>query len=262
MAQLGAENTVIRYFPYFRDAARKHRGALAMLLLFGLAMSLLAMLVLWAFHGTLTQVFADRSSLYGTYGLLLLPLVLAEVFFILLRSYSRSLRRTVQPTFIREFVLRALQAALIIAHWKLKLPFGTFMALYTSLFLLCTLTLVLDLKRSGHLKLGWNQRWLPRRLRTSMASYTVFTFAASVAGIILGNMDQIMIGAILGDQALTQVAHYAVAFYFGSVIAAPGRALQQVAAPMLADAWKRRDTAMVGQLYLSLIHISEPTRPY
>jgi O-antigen/teichoic acid export membrane protein len=249
VAQLGAENTVIRYFPYFRDAARQHRGALAMLLLFGLAMSLLAMLVLWAFHGTLTQVFADRSSLYGTYGLLLLPLVLAEVFFILLRSYSRSLRRTVQPTFIREFVLRALQAALIIAHWRLKLPFGTFMALYTSVFLLCTITLVLDLKRSGHLKLGWNERWLPRRLRTSMASYTVFTFAASVAGIILGNMDQIMIGAILGDQALTQVAHYAVAFYFGSVIAAPGRALQQVAAPMLADAWKRRDTAMVGQLY-------------
>ena len=26
VAQLGAENTVIRYFPYFRDPARDHRG--------------------------------------------------------------------------------------------------------------------------------------------------------------------------------------------------------------------------------------------
>jgi O-antigen/teichoic acid export membrane protein len=249
MAQLGAENTVIRYFPYFRDSARRHRGLLAMLLLFGLAMSLLAMLVLWAFHGTLTQVFSDRSALYGTYGLLLLPLVLAEVFFILLRSYSRSLRRTVQPTFIREFVLRALQTGLILAQWKLRMPFGTFMLLYTSVFLLCALALVLDLKRSGHFVLGWKQRWLPKRLRHSMASYTLFTFSASIAGIILGNMDQMMIGALLGDKALTYVAHYAVAFYFGSVIAAPGRALQQVATPLLADAWKRDDRAMVAELY-------------
>jgi O-antigen/teichoic acid export membrane protein len=249
VAQLGAENTVIRYFPYFRDAARRHRGLLAMLLLFGLAVSLVAMLVLWAFHGTLTAVFADRSALYASYGLLLLPLVLAEVFFILLRSYSRSLRRTVQPTFIREFLLRALQTALILAQWRLGMPFGAFMALYTAAFLLCTLALVLDLKRAGHFTLGWRERWLPRRLRRSMASYTFFTFSASVAGIILGNMDQMMIGALLGDKALTYVAHYAVAFYFGSVIAAPGRALQQAAAPLLADAWKRDDRALVSALY-------------
>ncbi|HRD52322.1 MAG TPA: polysaccharide biosynthesis C-terminal domain-containing protein [Flavobacteriales bacterium] len=249
VAQLGAENTVIRYFPYFRDEARKHRGLLAMLLLFGLGMSLLAMLVLWAFHGTFTAVFSDRSTLYGTYGLLLLPLVLAEVFFILLRSYSRSLRRTVQPTFIREFVLRALQTALILAQWKLRLPFGVFMVLYTSVFVACTLALVLDLKRAGQLLIGWKERWLPGRLQRSIGAYTFFTFWASMAGIVLGNMDQVMIGALLGDQALTYVAHYAVAFYFGSVIAAPGRALQQVAAPMLADAWKRDDRALVGQLY-------------
>lgn len=249
VAQLGAENTVIRYFPYFRDAARSHRGLLAMLLLFGLAMSLLAMLVLWAMHGTLTAMFADRNTLYGTHGLLLLPIVLAEVFFILLRSYSRSLRRTVQPTFIREFVLRALQTALIVVQWKLRLPFGVFLALYALVFLLCTVALIIDLARVGQFALGWGERWFPKRLRRSMATYTVFTFSASVAGIILGNMDQMMVGALLGKDALAQVAHYAVAFYFGSVIAAPGRALQQVAAPLLADAWKRRDTATVGALY-------------
>jgi O-antigen/teichoic acid export membrane protein len=121
--------------------------------------------------------------------------------------------------------------------------------MYTLVFLLCALALVLDLKRAGHLQLGWQERWLPRRLRRSMVSYTLFTFSASVAGIILGNMDQMMIGALLGKDALAQVAHYAVAFYFGSVIAAPGRALQQVAAPLLADAWKRHDTALVGALY-------------
>jgi O-antigen/teichoic acid export membrane protein len=249
IAQLGAENTILRYFPYFRDAARMHRGLLAMLLLFGLVMSLLAMLALWALHGTLTAVFADRSKLYGVYGLFLLPIVLAEVYFILLRSYSRSLRRTVQPTFIREFMLRAMQTVLIVAQWKLRMPLAAFMTAYASLFLICTLALVLDLKRAGHFDLGWKHRWLPGRLRRSMTTYTLFTFTASIAGMVLGNMDQIMIGALLGRDALAQVAHYAVAYYFGSVIAAPGRALQQVATPMIADAWRRRDHGIVSGLY-------------
>jgi O-antigen/teichoic acid export membrane protein len=249
VALLGAENTVIRYFPYFRDGARQNRGLLAMLLLFGLSVSLVALLLLAALHGTFTSVFADRSALFGTYGLLLLPMVGAEIFFLLLRSYSRSLQRTVQPTFLREFVLRALQSVLILLQWIFNMPFGVFMILYTAVFLLCTLALALNLQRAGSWTPGWRERWLPDRLRRSMTNYTLFTLSAGLAGIILGNMDQMMIGALLGDRSFTQVAHYAVAFYFGSVIAAPGRALQQVAAPMLADAWRRDDREQVAKLY-------------
>ena len=249
VAQLGAENTVIRYFPYFRDPARKHRGLLGMLLLFGTVMGLGAMLVLGLLHDVLSDVFADRNALYGTHGLLLLPLVFAEIFFILLRSYSRSLRRTVQPTFIREFVLRVLQTVLIAFQAWHPMPFEQFMFLYTAIFLICTLTLVFDLYRAGHFTIGWNERWFPRRLRRSLITYSGFTLSASVAGIVLGNMDQLMIGALLGDNALTYVAHYAVAFYFGSLIAAPGRALLQAAMPLLADAWKRNDREMIGMLY-------------
>ncbi|MBK8499436.1 MAG: hypothetical protein IPL52_11635 [Flavobacteriales bacterium] len=249
VAQLGAENTVIRYFPYFRSPERAHRGLLGMLLLFGTAMALLAMLVLGLMHSVLSDVFADRNALYGTHGLLVLPLVLAEVFFILLRSYSRSLRRTVQPTFIREFVLRVLQTLLIaVQAWK-PMPFATFMVFYTVIFLVCTLALMVDLARSGHFRIGWKHRWMPRRLRLSMGTYTFYTFWGSVAGIVLGNMDQFMIGALLGKEALSQVAHYAVAFYFGSVIAAPGRALLQAAAPLLADAWKQNDWSTIAMLY-------------
>ncbi|MBK8339047.1 MAG: hypothetical protein IPK99_03095 [Flavobacteriales bacterium] len=222
VAQLGAENTVIRYFPYFRDPERNDRGLLGMLLLFGTAVGLLAMLVIGVFHGLLSEVFSDRNALYGRYGLLVLPLVLSEVYFILLRSYSRSLRRTVQPGFIREFVLRILQTGLILFQaWK-PMPFTWFMVLYTALFLICTAALAADLFRAGFFKLGWSERWLPRRLRRSMITYSGFTLSASIAGIVLGNMDQLMIGALLTD-GLRYVAHYAVGFYFGSVIAAPGR---------------------------------------
>ncbi|MEX1133124.1 MAG: polysaccharide biosynthesis C-terminal domain-containing protein [Flavobacteriales bacterium] len=248
LSQLGVENTVLRFFPYFKDAGRKHRGLLGMLVLFGAAISLASMFVLALLHPWLSEVFSDRNSLYAEYGLLVLPLVLGEIFFILLRSYSRSLGRTVQPTFIREFLLRSLQTLLILIQAWVQFPFHVFMALYTALFLVSTVLLILDLYRSGNLSLGWSERWLPKRLRRSMVTYSTFTFSATLAGILLGNIDQLMIGALLGD-GLRQVAYYSVAFYFGSVIAAPGRALSQGALPLIAEAWKRNDRPYIAELY-------------
>ena len=249
VAQLGMENTVIRYFPYFKDTERDHRGLLSWVLLFGTVVGLLAMLVIGAGHGVLSGIFSDENALYARYGLFLLPLILSEVYFILLRSYSRSLRRSVQPTFLREFILRSLQTLLIgYQAWR-PMPFAMFLACYVSVFLLVTLLLVADLYRSGHFRLGWQQRWLPRRLRRSMVRYSGFTFSASLAGLVLGNMDQLMIGALLGKEALSSVAHYAVAFYFGSVIAVPARALMQAAVPHLAEAWKRRDNPAIAEMY-------------
>ncbi|MBX2972227.1 MAG: hypothetical protein KF797_03925, partial [Flavobacteriales bacterium] len=248
VAQLGAESTVVRYFGYFRDPQRGHRGLLGMLLVFGTAAGLFAMLVLGLFHGVLSDVFSDRNALYGRYGLFVLPLVLSEIFFVLLRGYSRSLLRSVQPVFIREFLLRLLQTLIILVQWAWPMPFGWFMVLYTGVFLFTTLALVYDLRRAGLFTIGWNERRLPRRLRNSMAVYGGYTLLTGLAGIALGNLDQLMIGALLGD-GLKYVAYYAVGFYFGSVIAAPTRALQQVAMPLLADAWKRGDRGAIADLY-------------
>ena len=249
VAQLGAENTIIRYFPYFRDRERAHRGMLSGILLFALATGLLSMAVLWVGHPWLTEVFADRNALYGQLGLLVLPLVFSEIVFILLRSYSRALHRTVQPTFLREFVLRIGQTALIAWQAFDPLPFRIFLLLYVGVFVLITLLLAADLWRQGQLVPGWRHRWWPRRLRRSMVLYSGFTFSASLTGMVLGNMDQLMIGALLGRDALTAVAHYAVAFYFGSVIATPGRALTQAAVPHLAEAWRRRDHDSIRSMY-------------
>jgi O-antigen/teichoic acid export membrane protein len=249
VAQLGAENTIIRYFPYFRDRERAHRGMLSGILLFALATGLISMALLWLGHPWLTEVFADRNALYGQLGLLVLPLVFSEIVFILLRSYSRALHRTVQPTFLREFVLRIGQSGLIAWQAFDPMPFRQFLLLYVGVFLITTVALAADLWGRGHLVLGWRHRWWPGRLRRSMMLYSGFTLSASLAGMVLGNMDQLMIGALLGRDALTAVAHYAVAFYFGSVIATPGRALAQAAVPHLADAWRRRDHAAITSMY-------------
>ncbi|MBK9061428.1 MAG: oligosaccharide flippase family protein [Flavobacteriales bacterium] len=83
IAQVGLESTTIRYFPYFRERRGGHHGFYAVVLLLGTLGGLLAMLALWLFHGTFTQWFGDKEGLYGEFGLIVVPMVLAEVWYIL-----------------------------------------------------------------------------------------------------------------------------------------------------------------------------------
>lgn len=248
---LGLDNAVVRYFPYFKDRGHRHMGFMTMVLALGFAGALISVLGLVVFHGTLSSVFSDRSALYGSYGLLAVPMVLAEVFFLLLRSYSRSVGSNVFPTFLREVMLRALQAALILAHWRLHLPFSWFVLLFSGTFFVCTAFLLARLVVSGRLSHRPGALNAPKRLVRSMVTYGWYSITTSMSSVVLGSIDQIMIGALLGTDALKHVAYYSVAFFFGSVISAPARAISQPAVPALAEAWKARDIPRIQRIYAS-----------
>lgn len=248
IAHFGGENTVIRYFPYFRDKVNGHRG------LFGLALGVatvgafIAMLVLGLFHEQFVQWFSDSSGLYQRFGLLVLPLVLAEVYLLILRGFSRSVNRSIAPVFAREFLLRVLQTLLIAAYALWDMGFTLFLLLYVGTFVLTTFMLLFDLRRSGELRLGLTTMRVGKRMRKSMVRYSLFTFASGVAGIAVGNIDQVMVGAMLHD-GLSYVAFYAVAMFLASVITIPARALLQPTIPLLAEAWKKRDNEKIQMLY-------------
>lgn len=248
VAQLGLEATLIRYMPYVRGRLHLRGGLLRAVLLAGTLGALLALALLWAMHSELARWFSDRSDRYGTYGAVVLPLVLAEVYFLLLRGYSRAVQRSIAPVFMREFLLRALQTLLIVAHAFLSLPFAWFLGLFTATFVVTTVALLLHLWRTGEMKALGGRGRLPVRMRRSMARYAVITLGVGVSGVAAGNIDQVMLAAMLHD-GLEKVAYYAVAMFLASVIMVPARAMVQPAQPLIADAWRRRDRAHIARLY-------------
>mgnify|MGYP001222474647 CR=1 FL=1 len=248
VAQLGAEATVIRYFPYFRDRSTAHRGFFGSAFLVATVGAALAMLVLALFHERFTVWFGDESGFYATYGRIAIPLLLAEVYFILLRGFGRAVQRTVAATFSREFLLRILQTGLIAWHALAGLEFRSFLLLYTGTFMLATLLVALDLWRAGELRLGLHRMRVPRRMRASMSRYAFFTLSSGLAVIVVGNVDQVMLGAMLKD-GLSYVAFYAVALFMAGLVMVPARALILPTLPLMAEAWRKRDMAQLRMLY-------------
>ena len=180
--------------------------------------------------------------------MVVLPLVAAEVYFIVLRGMGRTAQRSIASVFAREFLLRVLQTALILAHIRWRMAFGTFLALYVLTFAITTLVLVVDLAVAGELKLGFGHMRIPRRMGRSMLRYALFTFGSGLAGIAVGNIDQVMVGAML-HEGLAYVAYYAVAVFLASLIMVPGRALLLPMVPLIADAWRKRDNARIAMIY-------------
>ncbi|MBS1568348.1 MAG: oligosaccharide flippase family protein, partial [Bacteroidetes bacterium] len=248
IAHFGGENTVIRYFPYFRDKARGHRGLFGLVLGVATIGALVAMVVLGLFHEHFAQWVNDSGGLYERFGLFVLPLVFAEVWFLVMRGFSRAVHRSIAPVFAREFLLRVLQTLLIAAYALWHMSFVLFLFLYVSTFAVTTAMLLFDLWRAGEFKLGLGGMRVGKRMQRSMARYSLFTFGSGLAGIAVGNIDQVMVGAMLHD-GLSYVAYYAVAMFLASVIMVPARALVQPVAPLLADAWRRRDHAKIQMLY-------------
>jgi O-antigen/teichoic acid export membrane protein len=247
-AQVGLESMVIRFFPYLRDRSHRHGGLFRIALLVATGGALLAMAVLYLFHDRFAQWFNDSQGLYGRYGLVVMPLVLAEVHFLVLRGISRSVGRSIAPVFLREFLVRLLQTALIVMHMFTPCPFGWFLAAFAGTFVLTTLLMFLDLWRAGKLGLSAADVQVPRRLANHMARYALFGLGVGVAGVATGNVDQMMLAAMLPN-GLNYVAYYAVALFLASVITVPARALVMPALPLLAEAWRKRDHERIGSVY-------------
>jgi O-antigen/teichoic acid export membrane protein len=248
VSSLGGEATVIRYFPYLRDKANGHRGLFGFILAVATIGGLVAILVLGLFHARFAVWFNDTSGLYLRYGLWVLPLVMAEVWLLVLRGFSRAVYRSIAPVFAREFLLRLLQTALIGAYALWHMSFTLFLLLYVATFALTTGLLLVDLWRAGEFRLGLGRMRIGLRMQRSMARYSVFTLGSGVAGIAVGNIDQVMVGAMLPD-GLSYVAYYAVAMFLASVIMIPARALMQPVIPLMAEAWKKRDHGKLQMLY-------------
>lgn len=248
VAHLGSENTVIRYFPYFRDKANGHRGLFGFMLLVSTAGAVICALLLFLFHDRFTVWVNDASGLYARFGLLVIPLLFAEVYLLVLRGFSRSVGRSIAPIFSREFIMRLLQTLLIVVYVLVDMGYLLFLVLYIATFAITTLIVLFDLWRADELHLGFSRMRVGRRMRRSMGRYGLFTLGSGLAAIAVGNIDQVMVGAMLPN-GLSYVAYYAVALFMASVIMVPARALIQPVIPLMAEAWKQRDTDKLQMLY-------------
>lgn len=245
-AHLGIHHVVVRYFPFF---SKKEGGESLIFLLavvIPLAGFLLFLILFFVAREQILHFYVDRSELFLYYHLWIVPLTLFVLYFEVLNSYLRSLKDAVTGSFYNEVVLRLAAIAALCLFFLEWISFSLFVALFVLSYLIqpsAVLIRILTLKGKMNRP---DFSLMRKRLRGGMARYGLFSLLGGLTTVLVWNIDILMLGSMTG---LEWTAVYAIAFYMGSVITVPQRAIEKIAAPVFSELIRERKWLQVNELY-------------
>lgn len=247
---LGMSVVIVRFLPYLEEDART---AGYRLLSRGLATVTLSVGLLSVLNGTLGATFIGWLTARGwetgklaTDRWAIIGLVAAMSYASILTAYLKNLHRIALPAVFNNLVpklgLPVLVLLYVYAGWSL----AGFVVGLVGVYVLGTIGLLLYTRSQGGLSLRWGQ--LPLRDKTSRDLYSLagFSIIGSLGSVLATHLDTLSINTYIGD---FDTGVYSFAIFVVTVIAIPHKAVNGIAAPLVAAAWKRGDRAQLGYLY-------------
>lgn len=246
LGTLGFNSVTSRLFPYFRSKEEGHHGFLRMQTLVGAAGFLVVLVLYLLLRGYLIEKNLEKSALFTEYIDLLIPLVLLLLAHTLMDSYNRILYNATLGTFLREVVVRIMNLGFILMFWFDLISFQTYVYLFIASLGVPPALISVYLYLTGELSLKRDRGFVDKGLRKQIIDVAIFGIIAGMSGIALVNIDKYMVTQLLG---LSNTGVYSIAYYFGTLVLLPSRALTKISVTLLAQAWKDEDTGQIDSIY-------------
>lgn len=247
LAQLGTNTSIIRFYPYFKDADTRDHGFFFYTLVVPLFGFLLFALVYWACHIPLGNWFGDKSPLFMDYYYLVLPLAFFMLYQTIFETNANVLMRIVVPRAVRELVVRIGMLALYLLYAFRILSMDGFVIGLCLNYAVAALINLAYLFAVGHISLRPDWTFLrnnPSLVRNYLL-YTGFLFISAVASVLAPALSSFFITAKMG---LDSTGIYAIATYIAVMVSIPYRSVTAIASPQLAHAIKEQDRQGASRL--------------
>ncbi len=245
-AHLGVRNIVIRFFPLFKKQDNKQQGLLFLAVVVPLIGFLVFSLLFWIFREPLIGYYAERSPLFIDFFIYILPITLFILYFDVLNSYLRSLRDSMTGSLVSEVILRIAVILILGIYFFGWITFKQFVLLFVISYGLQPVLLLASLLRMGELNIVPGFSFMRKSLARGIANYGFYTLLGGLTTVVVWNVDIMMLGSMSG---LESTAVYAIAFYIGSVIAVPQRAIEKIATPLIASHIHQKEWSDVADIY-------------
>ncbi|WP_026464839.1 lipopolysaccharide biosynthesis protein [Adhaeribacter aquaticus] len=253
LSALGFGSAGIKYFPFFRDKAKRHNNFL--LLLFGIP--LLGFLfisgIFYGFKPYILNYFGKEDQLLRSYSYYILPLSFFTLLYNLFTSYLTSLYKTVIPSFTKDFLLRVGTSACVLLYYFKLITFETFLFLFIAVN--CSITMVLLVYVVFLKQLHFNLDTAPLQDKPikPMIRYGLYAFMGNISSMVITLIDSVMISHY---RNLASVGIYTTATNVASIILIAGSSIFKIALPQIADFWKSENMVAMLKLYKQVTRIN------
>lgn len=245
-AGLGFSAVSVKMFPLFRNQEKKHHGFLGLSLLVSLVGLLIVLVVYFILQPFILDQSADKSELFNEYFYYVIPLIIFTLLFNVFDTYFRVLYNAVKGIYYKEVIQRIITLTIILLYYFQLIDFHWLVILYILAMIMPSILLFISLVRTKQLHLKPDLKFIDKGLKKEMLSVGFYGILASFSGVLVMNIDILMINGMLG---LSAAGIYTVTFYFGTLILVPLRTMGKISSVVVADAWRANDLQSIRNIY-------------
>lgn len=243
---LGMGNVAMRLFPNFRNNSNKHNGFIGLSIVICFIGFIIMSLIAFSFEPLFVSSNAQKSGLLTDNYFYIYPLIFFLLYFSIFDSYNRMLYNAVMGTFLREFVLRLLNTAIIVLFIFKLISFDGFVFLFVISQSIPALILTISLLIRKQLTLKFDFKFLNKGLLKEIIDVALFGIISGLSGMALQNIDRLMISKLVG---LDGAGIYSVTFYFATLILVSQRAISNISTTVISESWKSNDLKTISEIY-------------
>jgi O-antigen/teichoic acid export membrane protein len=245
-SSLGFNQVTTRLFSYFRDNQKKHNGFLFIAVSTAMAGYLIILIIFFILKPYLISKNIESSPLFVKYILLLIPLIFFNLFFTIFDNYAKVLYNSTLGIFLKEIFVRILTLTGLLGYVFDFIGFNVLVFVLVSAQCVPALVIVGYLIREGQFNLNPDFSLIDKKMRNQIVGVAAFGLLSNPGAVVGTNIDKYMVNNYMN---LAYTGIYSIAYYFGTLIIMPSRALIKVSSAVLADAWKKNDIATIYRVY-------------
>ena len=244
---LGTLPVIYKFYPFYNHYLGPKKNELPFItLIINLIGFGLLLLIGWQQKDFIIRKLGKSPSL-GQYFNYVYPYTFFLLIFYWLEAFAWGLRKGVYSNFLRETLIRILTTLLIIAFGLKYIDLVGFLTLFSLLYVIPSLLLLINLIQSKQFSFKSLQiSNVTKRLKGKMFSFALFVFAGQFFNLLARTNDTFM---IVGLRGLSDAGIFAIATYVSAILEIPQRSLNSISIPVLASSWKNKDFANIKHVY-------------
>lgn len=244
---LGTLPVIYKFYPFYNHYLGPKKNELPFItLIINLIGFGLLLLIGWQQKDFIIRKLGKSPSL-GQYFNYVYPYTFFLLIFYWLEAFAWGLRKGVYSNFLRETLIRILTTLLIIAFGLKYIDLVGFLTLFSLLYVIPSLLLLINLIQSKQFSFKSLQiSNVTKRLKGKMFSFALFVFAGQFFNLLARTNDTFM---IVGLRGLSDASIFAIATYVSAILEIPQRSLNSISIPVLASSWKNKDFANIKHVY-------------
>lgn len=253
LSNLGAINAIAKFLPFFRenDEQKQHFLYLNLLFIFGGILIFSAIVVL--LQGQIINFYTEKSALFVDYYFWIIPIGIANVFFLVFEAYLRSLFKNILSTFLYEFALRLCITILLLLLAYDVINFNVFFVLHSLIYFIPSVVLLFYLFYLNEIKFNRSTLKISKKFKKIIFTFSLFSYSNTIGVLVVMTMDAMMIAHYLG---LKETGVYTTIIYLTSALSIPFKSLTRVAMPLIPQYWKEKKLVEMKELYTKISSIS------